>query len=216
MSIRVLLADDHGIMRDGLRALLEREHDITVVAEASNGRDAVTHATKYTPDVAVMDVAMPLLNGIEATRQIVNDCPGCKVIILSTHVDRRYVSAALEAGARGYVIKDAASTEVVGAIRIAAQNKTFLSPDVADMVVSGFVGRDKPGDASAYALLTPREREVLQLLAEGKATKEIAAELLVSVKTIETHRAKIMQKLELRSVAELTKYAVREGITSLG
>ena len=215
MTIRLLLADDHVIMREGLRALFEHEHDFVVVAEAGNGRDAVELVAKHAPQVAVMDISMPLLNGIEATRQIVAENSGVKVIILSTFVDKRYVSAALEAGARGYVVKSGASTDLVRAVRVAVQNQTFLSPEVADMVVAGFVGREKPSEVTVYNLLTPREREVLQLLAEGKSTKEIAAVLHVSVKTIETHRAKIMQKLELRSVAELTKYAVREGITSL-
>lgn len=215
MSIRIVLADDHQIVRDGLRSLLESQPDMEVVAEADNGRTTVQLARELRPDVVVMDVGMPELNGIEATRQITGALPGVKVIALSMHSDRRYVEGMLAAGASGYVLKDSAFEELAGAIATVVAGRTYLCPTAADIVVNSFVRRRTGRVASERRALTPREREVLQLLAEGKATKQIASLLGVSVKTIETHRSRIMHKLDIRSVAELTKYAIREGLTSL-
>ena len=189
-----------------------------VVAEANDGRSAVQLAQELQPDVVVMDVGMPGLNGIEATRQITNREPDAKVVALSMHSDRRFMGEMLKAGAKGYLLKDGAFEELATAIRSVVANKVYLSPRIADVVVDDYVRRT-PGqngsDTSAFAKLTPREREVLQLMAEGRATKEIAMDLKVSIKTVETHRRQIMEKLQIHSVAELTKYAIREGLTSL-
>src|SRR4051812_9670856 len=225
--MKVLLADDHRIVREGLRSLLEAQDDMQVVGEADNGRLALEMAAEHEPDVVVMDVAMPQLNGIEATRRLMNDQPDTKVVALSMHSDRRYVAEALKAGAAGYLLKDGAFDELVSAIRAVVANKVYLSPRVAGVVVDDYVrrlpGDDHDGDGvgsrgpvpTAFQKLTAREREVLQLMAEGYATKEIASRLHVSVKTVETHRRQLMEKLQLYSVAEVTKYAIREGLTSL-
>lgn len=214
--MRILLADDHRIVRQGLRSLLEAEADFSVVAEADNGRMAVELTESLGPDVVVMDVGMPEMNGVEATRRIVVNNPQVKVVALSMHSDRRFVAEMLKAGAAGYLLKDGAFEELVGAIRTVAAGRTYLSPRIADVVVEGYLrNQAAPSEPTAYAKLSPREREVLQLLAEGKATKEAAAALHLSVKTVETHRRQIMEKLNLYSVAELTKYAIREGLTSL-
>ena len=215
MSIRIVLADDHHIVRDGLRSLLEEQGDMEVIAEAENGRDAVALAAELRPDVVVMDVGMPDLNGMEATRQVLKRARGTRVVALSMHSDRRFVAGMLEAGASGYVIKDAAFEELARAIRAVVDGRTFLCPAVAGVVVGDYLNRRAAGEPAPARPLTPREREVLQLLAEGSATKQIAARLGVSVKTVETHRSRIMAKLNIRSVAELTKYAIREGLTSL-
>ena len=210
---RVLLADDHKILRQGLRTLLEQEEDIHVVGEADNGRASVKLASELAPDVVIMDVAMPDLNGIDATRRITESEPGTRVLALSMHSDGRYVKGMLQAGARGYILKDCAAEELTRAIRTVMAGQVYVSPGVTGAIVDDYVRQlsatDKP------ATLTHREREVLQLLAEGASTANIAAELHLSVKTIETHRKRIMDKLSLRSIAELTKYAIREGITAL-
>ena len=227
--MKVLIADDHRIVREGLRSLLEDQPDLEVVGEADNGRQALEMAAEHEPDVVVMDVAMPQLNGIEATRRLMNDQPDTKVVALSMHSDRRYVAEALKAGAAAYLLKDGAFDELVAAIRAVVANKVYLSPRVAGVVVDDYVrrlpgekgegeaaGAGAPADASGvFHKLTPREREVLQLMAEGYATKEIATRLHISVKTVETHRRQLMEKLQLYSVAEVTKYAIREGLTSL-
>lgn len=215
MAIKVLIADDHKIMREGLRSLLEKEDDIQVLAEAEDGRATLRLAKELEPDVILMDVAMPGLNGVEATRQVLAEVPSIKVIALSMHDDKRFVLNMFNAGACGYLLKDCAYKEVVQAIRGVMANKTYLSPEIAAVVVKKFVANSASVQSSAYVLLTPREREVLQLVAEGKTTNQIAARLYVSPKTIETHRQQIMQKLKLKSVAELTKYAVREGLTGI-
>lgn len=209
MSIRVLLADDHKIVREGLRSLLEKQHGIEVIAEAENGRTAVRLARKLSPDVVVMDIAMPDLNGIGATFQIIAESPGVKVIALSMHSDRRFVARMFKAGASGYLLKDCAFEELDRAINAVVANQIYLSPGIAGVVVEDFVSHLPDTD------LTPRECEVLQLLAEGNGTKQIASRLHVSVKTIEAHRRQIMEKLGIHSIAELTKYAIREGLTSL-
>jgi len=215
MKTKILLADDHQIVRDGLHHLLGREKDMEVVAEVENGRAAVQLAAELSPDVVVMDVSMPDMNGIEATRQILRHDEKIKVVALSMHSDRRYVARMLEAGAAGYLVKDSAIEEVVSAIRSVVAGKRYLSPQIVGMVIEGYVQHLPDGAATRSAVLTLREREILQLLAEGKSTREIAAALCLSGKTVDTHRRKIMNKLNLHSVAELTKYALREGITSL-
>lgn len=216
MNIRLLLADDHAMMREGLKALLAKEPDISVVAEACNGKETVELARKAGAHVVVMDVAMPDLNGIEATRNLLKANANIKVVALSGHSNREYVREMLKAGAAAYVVKSRAYEELVRAIREVMKGKKFLSPDIARGVVDEYVGLSGSGSANpAFVVLTDREREVLQLIAEGRSTKDVADDLGVSVKTIETHRHNIMEKLELRSVAELTKYAIREGITSV-
>jgi DNA-binding NarL/FixJ family response regulator len=214
MSIKVLVADDHQIMREGLRAMLEKEHDIVVLGEAEDGRMIERLARELAPDVIIMDVAMPDLNGIEATRQIVAELPGVKIIALSMHDDRRFVLNMLKAGAAGYMLKDSAFTDLAKAIRMVMSGKTYLSHEVTDIVVKDYVSSSQPVESSAFHLLSPREREVLQLLAEGKTSAQIGDKLHISVKTVETHRQQIMVKLKIRTVAELTKYAIREGLTS--
>jgi DNA-binding NarL/FixJ family response regulator len=214
-SISILLADDHQIVRSGLKNLFDQQKDMKVIGEAENGRVAVQMARELIPNVVVMDITMPDLNGVEATRQIMSDSPGAKVIALTAHSDRRFVSEALKAGVVGYLPKAAAFEELVTAVRTVANGKVYLSPGVANVVLEDYVRGDPAKDPSAFAVLSTREREVLQLMAEGQATKEVARSLHVSVKTVETHRAKMMEKLNLHSVAELTKYAIREGLTSL-
>jgi DNA-binding NarL/FixJ family response regulator len=214
VTIKVLLADDHQIIRDGLRSLLTNEPDIEVVGEANDGRAAVEMTQRLKPDIVVMDITMPGLNGIEATRQVRAISSDIKVLALSMHADKRFVAGVLHAGASGYVLKNCAFRELIQAIHTVAVNQTYLSPTIADIVVESYV-RHSPLPASPLSVLTPREREVLQLIAEGLTLKKIAATLCVSPKTIETHREQIMRKLNASSVAELTKYAVREGLTSL-
>ena len=210
---RVLLADDHKILRQGLRTLLEQEKDIQVVGEADNGRSSVKLTSELAPDVVIMDVAMPDLNGIDATRRINEADPRTRVLALSMHSDGRYVKGMLQAGARGYILKDCAAEELTHAIRTVMAGQIYVSPGVTGTIVNDYVRQLTAADEPAT--LTRREREVLQLLAEGSSTANIAAGLHLSVKTIETHRKRIMDKLDLRSIAELTKYAIREGITTV-
>jgi DNA-binding NarL/FixJ family response regulator len=214
MAIRVLLADDHQIVREGLHALLGAEEDLQIVGEAREGRSAVQLVAQLKPDVVIMDIGMPGLNGMEATRQILEAAPGVKIVALSMHSDRRFIEGMFKAGAAGYLLKDAAFEELARAVRTGDSGRPYLSPSIAAAVIDGYV--NPAADAgSAVDVLTPREREVLQLLAEGNSTKQIALSLGVSVKTIETYRSRLMEKLDLHSVAELTKYAVREGLTFL-
>ena len=218
-TVRVLLIDDHRILRQGLRALLEREPDFEVIGEAENGRTGVEFAKEAHPDIILMDISMPGLNGIDAARQILDHSPHSRIIALTAHSDRNLVREILKAGAVGYVVKDSAVEELTNAVRTVLAGRVYLSPRVAGLVVEGFVTDRAAAQgipaAGVFARLTAREREVLQLMAEGKATKEVAQALSVSVKTAETHRRAIMEKLDLHSVAELTKYAIREGLTSL-
>ena len=215
MSIRVLLSDDHRIVREGLRSLLEKEPDIELVGEAEDGRSTLELASKLKPQVVLMDISMPGLNGVEATRKLIEKLPGVKILALSMHTDHRFVEGMLRAGATGYLPKDCAAKELVGAIRTVVSNQTYLSPSIADIVRRDYLSQKRGADTSVSRTLTDREREVLQLLAEGKNTKEIASRLQVSGKTIETFRQHITKKLDLHSLAELTKYAIREGLTSL-
>jgi DNA-binding NarL/FixJ family response regulator len=216
MSIRVLIADDHKIMLAGLRSILEKQTDFEVVGEADNGRKAVQMAQEKKPDVVVMDVSMPDLNGIEATKQIIESLPETRVIALSMHSDKRFVMGMLRAGASGYLLKDCASQELANAIVQVARGKKYLSPEITGVVINDFLLGDSSEEvAIAASQLSPREREVLQLIAEGWSTKQIASHLYVSIKTIETHRRQIMKKLDLHSIADLTKYAIREGLTSI-
>lgn len=213
--IKILLADDHKIIRDGLRSLIDNQSGMEVAAEAENGRNAVKLARKLKPDLIIMDISMPDLNGIEATRQIISESPAVKVIALSMHIDKRFVVEMFNAGVSGYLLKDCAFEELSDAIRSVASNQTYLSPKVTGEVIKDYVQQYTTKNTPAAAALSPREREVLQLIAEGRNTKEIAGRLNVSVKTIETHRRKIMERLNVRSIAELTKFAIREGLTSL-
>ena len=215
MSLKILLADDHKIVRDGFRTLLAKNGEINIVGEAENGRVTVELAKKMGPDIVIMDVAMPDLNGIEAARKVIAECPGVKVIAISMHSDRRYVSEMLKAGASAYLSKDYAFDELETAIRAVMSKKIYLSPDISGVVVENYVRQVPKSEPSAYSLLSDREREVLQLLAEGKTAKEIAEQLHVSIKTVETHRTNIMTKLDIHRIAELTKYAIREGLTPL-
>ena len=215
MPYRILLADDHKIIRDGLRSLLEKETDMVVAGEAENGRKALQLTRKLDPDVVIMDVSMPDLNGMDAARQILSEQPGVKIVALSMHSEKLYVEGMLKAGVSGYLLKDTAFEELVKAIRVVCAGKKYLSPDITDIVLQDYLHPAATTDDQPAISLTTREREVLQLIAEGRATRQIADKLHISIKTVETHRKNIMEKLGLRTVAELTKYAVREGITSL-
>ena len=215
MRTRVLLVDDHELMRQGLRSILEGEEGVEVVGEAVSGREAVELARSLRPDVVVMDVAMKDLNGIEATRQIRAECPAVQVVALSSHSDPRYVAAILEAGARGYVLKADAYDDLRKALHAAHHGKSYLSPDVTAAVIDASRRGSRSAAGSPLALIAPREREVLQLLAEGLSSPEIGRRLHLATSTIETHRRNLMSKLGLHSVAELTKFAIREGLTPL-
>ncbi len=215
MSVRILLVDDHRMMREGLRLILDQEPDFQVVGEAEEGRSAVDLAGRLQPDVVIMDIGMPDLNGIEATRKMRDASGQSHVVALSTYSDKRYVLGMLEAGASGYVLKSAAAEELVRAIQQVMRGEKYLSPDLTDTVVGEYLHRMMTPGAASGQILGPREREVLQMLAEGKTSKEIAAHLYIAVKTVDMHRQNIMNKLGLHSVAELTKYAIREGITRL-
>jgi two-component system NarL family response regulator len=215
MSIRVLFADDHQMLRDGLRAVLALENDIEVIGEASDGHAAVEMAGRLVPDVILMDIGMYGLNGVEATRRIKAKNSKVNVIALSTYSDKRYVLSMLEAGASGYVLKAAAVDEMCRAVRAVAEGKRYLSPDIAGVVVDAHLDEPAHPGASLSSILASREREVLQLLAEGHSSPEIARRLHIAPSTVETHRRNIMKKLDVHSVAELTKYAIREGLTQL-
>lgn len=214
-EIRVLLADDHPILREGLRALLEREPDIKVVAEASDGRGAVRLAGEFLPNVVVMDIGMPDLNGVEAARRIVEEFPDTEILCLSVHTEAPIVHAMLEAGARGYVLKTSAGKELVHAVRVVARKEVYLSPPIASTVVARHIHRTSDGPVGTFRDLTPREREVLQLIAEGHHTKGVAGRLGIRPKTVLTHRENIMKKLDVDSVAGLVRYALQEGVTEL-
>jgi DNA-binding NarL/FixJ family response regulator len=211
--IRILLADDHPVVRDGLRALLEREPDMAIIAEAADGHETVRLAEEHSPDVVIMDLAMPIMNGIEATRRIVAKSPHTAVVILSMHQDESYVLGSLNAGAKGYLLKDSMRKEVIEAIRTVSQGRSFLTRKVSAMLQEDYISQlRRRGLEDSYELLTDREREILQLIAEGRANKEVASLLNISLTTVETHRTHILQKLDLHSVPELILYAIRKGI----
>ncbi len=215
LSIRVLLADDHKLMRSGLRLLVEQQPEFRVVGEAGDGRQAVALAVELKPDVAVLDIGMPELNGIEAARQITEQLPETAVVMLSMHSDESYVLRALKAGARGYLLKDSAEADLVQAIVAVREGKSFFSPAVSQVLLEDYLRKlRKTGAEDSYELLSPREREILQLVAEGKSSKDVANLLNLSVYTVETHRANLMKKLNLKSMPELILYAVRKGVIS--
>ncbi len=213
--MKILLADNHKLFCDGLRTLFAKQPGVQIVGEANNGRMAVRLARELSPDLVVMDIGMPELNGMDATRQIRSELPRVKVLAVSMHSDRQYVAGMLAAGASGYVIKDSAFEDLAQAVQVVMSGGRYLSPEIVGVVVEDYVQRLAPAPGSSVAKLSEREREVLQLMAEGHGTGEIAGRLHVSRKTVETHRKNIMLKLELHSIAELTKFAIREGLTSL-
>jgi DNA-binding NarL/FixJ family response regulator len=211
---KILLADDHRISRDGLRSLFQQE-GYEIIGEAGNGLAAVELCAHHGPDLVIMDITMPVLNGIEALRKIRAACPDTKVIMLSMHDDLQFIVESLKAGASGYLLKESAFEELSMAVRTLERNGIYLSASIADTVIRDYLMKNQSSDAEAFSILTPREREVLQMIAEGKTTKEAAHYLRISVKTVETHRQQIMDKLGLHSIAQLTKYAIKEGITGL-
>lgn len=214
MRIRIVLADDHAIVRQGLSRAIQQEDDIEVVGQTSSGRDAIDLVRTLAPDVLVTDISMPDLNGVEATRQIIGESPQMKVIALSMHSSRQFVVEMFRAGARGYLLKDCDYEELVAAIRAVAAGRTYVSPSIGDVIVEDLLGGAAVGAPTASSVLTQREREVLQLMAEGRTTRQIALQLHISPKTVEAHRLRIMNKLDIDNVAQLTKYAIQEGLTS--
>ncbi len=215
MKLKILLADDHAVLRESLQHILSEEDGIAVTAEAENGREAVRIALESDIDMILMDINMPELNGIDAAKQILREKPGIKIIILSMYSDHPYVDGALKAGVAGYILKNSAISEVITAVRAVSHGRLYLSPEITGILVEDYIHYSSSEDTIVSSPLSTREREVLQLLAEGKTTKVIADSLSISEKTVEVHRKKIMEKLNLHSIAELTKYAIREGITSL-
>ncbi len=215
MGIRVVLADDHQIVREGLRAVLDKQADIEVVGEANSGAGAIELCRELHPDVVVMDIAMPDLNGIEATRQILKATPEVQVLALSMHSDRQFAAGMFAAGACGYLLKDCAVEELTEALRTVVRGQSYVSSEIAGTVIADYRQRLTAAEDTPWSVLTERQREILQLIAQGRTTKQIAEQLYISVKTVEAHRQHLMDRLDIHSVAELTKYAVREGLTSL-
>jgi RNA polymerase sigma factor (sigma-70 family) len=208
-----MLADDHAMLRHGLSKSFQNEKDMEVIAQAKDGRSTVELAKELKPDIVIMDIGMPDLNGIEATRQIRQDCHKVKVIALSMHSSKNFIIEMFKAGASGYLLKDCEFDELLNAIRIVVDNKTYISPAISDVVVENYMRQFPEGKDSAFTILSKREREVLQLLTEGKTTKQIAKRLHISSKTVEVHRLNLMSKLKIDSIAQLTKYAIQEGLT---
>jgi two-component system response regulator NreC len=214
MSIRIILADDHTIVRHGLNRLLQQEEDMEVIAQAADGHSTVELTRELSPDMVIMDIGMPDLNGIDATQQITRDFPQVKIIGLSMHSGKKFVVEMLNAGASGYLLKDCAVEELTTAIKTVAAGQIYLSPSITDVVIDNYIRRSETKENTAFSLLSQREREVLQLMAEGKTTKQIGLQLHISPKTVEGHRLRLMSKLNMDSVAKLTKYAIQEGLTS--
>ena len=215
MSIKILLAEDHHIIREGIRALLEVQKDFEIVAEADDGRTAVKLARQHSPDVIIMDVSMPELNGIDATRQILREINNVKVIALSMYSDKRFIKGMLAAGISGYLLKNCVAAELISAIRSVMKGQKYLSPQILGEVVEGYLGHLSGNKAESDSPLTSREREIVQLVAEGKDSRQIAECLYISPKTVESHKRRIMEKLEIHSIAALTKFAIRQGLTSV-
>jgi len=214
-TIRILLADDHTVVRKGLRLLLESQAGFDVIADACDGRETIALAEQHQPDVVVLDIAMPILNGIEAARQICAKFPHTAIVFLSMHSDESYVLKALKSGARAYLLKDSAEYDLIAAIKAVSEGKAFFSPAISKMLVEDYMRQMRERDVEdSYELLTTRERELLQLLAEGKSNKDVASLLNISLYTVETHRGNIFQKLNLHSTAELILYAIRKGVIS--
>jgi DNA-binding NarL/FixJ family response regulator len=214
MSIRIVLADDHKVLRHGLSAALKNEADMEIVGQAENGHEAIRLTQELRPDVIIMDIAMPELNGIEATRQIIKDHPKIKIIALSMHSNKKFIHEMIKAGAKGYLLKDCEYAELISAIRTVIDNKTYLSPSITGVIIEDYMLQSDGDKSNAFEVLSDREREVLQLIAEGKTTKQAARVLHISPKTVEGHRTRIMHKLDIDNVAGLTKYAIKEGLTS--
>lgn len=215
MNIRILIVDDHQIFREGLRSMIEKKPGITVVGEAESGKTAIELARELLPDIVIMDIVMPDMNGIETTRRLTESLPQVKIIGLSMHDDVRFATEMLKAGASGFLLKDCAFEELVDAINTVKAESVYLSPKTREDMIRDYISLLSKGNQSAVSVLSAREQEVLKFIAEGKSTKEIAAHLGVSVKTIETHRLNIMEKLGIKNMAELVKYAIRQGISSL-
>jgi two-component system response regulator NreC len=214
MSIRIILADDHAIVRQGLSRAIQQEGDMDVVGQASNGRATIDLVRTLSPDILITDISMPDLNGVEATRHVLRECPDVKVIALSMHSSRQFVTEMFRAGAVGYLLKDCDYDELVEAIHAVAKGKVYVSPSIGDVIVEDLLSGKPAGTPTAFSVLTPREREVLQLMAEGNTTRQIALQLYISPKTVEAHRLRVMNKLDIDNVAQLTKYAIQEGLTS--
>jgi DNA-binding NarL/FixJ family response regulator len=214
MSIRIILADDHKVLRHGLSQALKNEADMEIVGQAENGHEAIRLTQELRPDVIIMDIAMPELNGIEATRQIIKDHPKIKIIALSMHSSKKFIHEMFKAGAKGYLLKDCEYAELINAIRTVNSNKTYMSPSITGVIIDDYMLQSDGDKSNAFEVLSDREREVLQLIAEGKTTKQVARVLHVSPKTVEGHRTRIMHKLDIDNVASLTKYAIKEGLTS--
>lgn len=215
MNTTVVVVDDHKIMRDGLRNILENESNIEIIGEADNGRDAVKLILEKKPDIAIMDIGMPEMNGVEATRQIVKESSDVKIIALSMHYDMQFVQGMIKAGAKGYLLKDCAGAELISAIKTVSKDNTYICQEITNSLIDDFSKAQSVEYVGDESILTNRENEILQLLTEGKTTKQIAQDLFISVKTVEAHRTNIMHKLDIRNLPELTKYAIRKGITSL-
>jgi DNA-binding NarL/FixJ family response regulator len=210
---RIVIADDHKIIRDGLKTLLQAELNMELVGEASNGREAVQMALDLKPDVMVIDIAMPELNGIDATNKITSELPNTKIIALSMHSEQQFIVGMLKAGASGYLLKDCAFEELIDSIHTVMNNRKYISPQISSVLIDQLINPSQ--ELHVSDILTDREREILQLIAEGISTKNIAEKLFISAKTVETHRKKIMEKLDLFTIPELTKYAIKKGLTSL-
>lgn len=215
MTIRILIADDHKLIRDGLVALIGDEDDMMVVAQAENGRQAVELARKHNPDIVVMDINMPDLNGIDAARMIIEENPDARIIALSIHTTGKFIKPMLQAGVKGYLVKHCAFEELSAAIRMVMENQNYLSSQIVGTVINDYAANTNPGDDSVYLKLSTREREVLQMVAEGASSEEISEQLFISVKTVSSHRRRIMKKLNLKSIAEVTRYAINEGLITV-